>query len=295
MGFQKQDVFPPIISLSSAICKLERLPPGTMVIQGMPGIGASDGGTEWGSLADAGHRAPGCRLIASPPPASSRRRPGSGRPAGPGVCRGGRGTFTWCRSLSSRCWCPAGSWVPGYSPGCAPPYWRAARCAAGQPTFRLCFHRPPTRGHWSAVVLTRPGAGPAVGCLRARAREGHSAVLGAGPEVKGRPAPRGGLLRRRREAGRRRVARGFLRPGWLLALRAPSLAAEPGAFPGICVHAGEFISLIVRHFNLGRLVMEQRSGRCGVSYKTNLLLSNGGVWECVWEGTYSTFIVNSGS
>lgn len=48
-----------------------------------------------------------------------------------GVYDGERGeTFTWGRSPPGRCWCPAGSWDPGYSPGRESPDWTAVLCAA---------------------------------------------------------------------------------------------------------------------------------------------------------------------
>lgn len=153
--------------------KSERLAPGVVVIRGGPG---------WGCPARAGRRAPGCGRTASRPAATH------GLSLAPWVSRAAvhvgerRGTFTWGRSPPSRCWCPAGSWAPGYSPGRAPPGRTAVRWAAAR------HSSPPA----ARPLREHPGAGPSEARKgrghgsrdAARARLGHSAARpGAGPWV----------------------------------------------------------------------------------------------------------------
>lgn len=130
--------------------KSERLAPGVVVIRGGPG---------WGCPARAGRRAPGCGRTASRPAATH------GLSLAPWVSRAAvhvgerRGTFTWGRSPPSRCWCPAGSWAPGYSPGRARPGRTAVRWAAARHSSppQPLAHCESTR----AQAPARPGRGGA--------------------------------------------------------------------------------------------------------------------------------------
>jgi len=129
---------------SLAICKLRQLTtPGGSDL----GEGVSESG--W---AGAGPHGAGCGRTACPPAASSPHSPNPCVPqAGMYDGEGGE-TFTWGRSPPGRCWCPAGSWDPGYSPGRESPDWTAVLCAARwQPSLRLPLAateqaRPPKRG-----------------------------------------------------------------------------------------------------------------------------------------------------
>lgn len=121
---------------------------------------------------------------------AQRLHPPRAVPAGPAPCvpRGGRydgeggETFTWGRSPPGRCWCPAGSWDPGYSLGRESPDWTAVLCAARwQPSPPLPLAaaeqaRPPRRG------TSNKAGGGAGGHLTPREWMGRGpvAVQGAG-------------------------------------------------------------------------------------------------------------------